>query len=271
MAGQLLVAEHGGDGQHQAGGAHQAAPQAQVHHQTRGHAANDAAVLEEVCHEARVRGIDVRHVVDIVRQPEEECVDDKLGAEETQGELDDTGDHESLQEADRLSVLTLVCVILVLVSDVVNANITGMGNKKEEGYKANDCKNESKIHEGAPPAIVKEVSGQLSANDVAHEGVGLPHPHDEAAVGLAHPASKGGQHSWPAGGAHGALKVKKVVCTLSRASTHLEGHDDIVIPNVPHSPVVSRSKQEDRDGVYDNRAGQEVPELHVVTNIATVE
>ena len=111
VSGQGLVAQHGGDGQHQAHGAHcghghqvtvlpppaspslyctvmyctvlyrltQPPAQPEVHEEARGDAAEDAAVLEEVGDVARVRGGDARGGADVVRQPEQEDVDHEPG------------------------------------------------------------------------------------------------------------------------------------------------------------------------------------------------
>ena len=53
--------------------------QPEVHEDARGDAAEDAAVLEEVGHVARVRGGDARGGADVVRQPEQEDVDHEPG------------------------------------------------------------------------------------------------------------------------------------------------------------------------------------------------
>ena len=56
--------------------------------------------------------------------------------------------------------------------------------------------------------------------------------------------------------------------TISQ-NNYLEGHDDIIIPNVPDSPILSSSKQVDRDGIDDDRSREEMAELHVISNIST--
>ena len=76
--------------------------------------------------------------LDVVRQPEEEHVADKLGAEQTEGELDHPGDEEGAEQTDGLLTLLLDDGRLDALGrgGDVEADMTRLGDEEEKHDKA---------------------------------------------------------------------------------------------------------------------------------------